>query len=179
MNSAVLHMHCTLNGMSELDICTGCGCDAAIALSLSCISLSIVFGVVSRWLFPAQVALQVSTDDADEGCRTAARELLANAPLTAAALVPLLALPPHAAPAKRGRTGGKAAKAANEASEAGQSRGSMSLLTAALELLQWRADVAGAEALTKHLSSLLQPLLSIATQEPSAPAPGDEDSADE
>ena len=125
------------------------------------------------------MALQVSTHDADEGCRTAARELLACAPLTAAALVPLLALPPQAAPAKRGRTGGKAAKAADEAGRAGQSRGSMSLLTAALELLQWRADVAGVEALTKHLSSLLQPLLSMATQEHSTPAPGQEDSADE
>ena len=124
------------------------------------------------------MALQVSTHDADEGCRTAARELLACAPLTAAALVPLLALPPQAAPAKRGRAGGKAAEAADEAGRAAQSRGSMSLLTAALELLQWRADVAGAEALTKHLSSLLQPLLSMATQEPSTPAHGDEDSAD-
>ncbi len=127
----------------------------------------------------AQVALQVSTHDADEGCRTAARKMLACAPLTAAALVPLLALPPQAALAKRGRAGGKAAKAADEAGRAGQSRGSMSLLTAALELLQWRADLGGAEALTKHLSSLLQPLLSMAIQEPSIPAPGEEDSADE
>ena len=124
------------------------------------------------------MALQVSTHDADEGCRTAACELLACAPLTAAALVPFLALPPQAAPAKRGRTGGKAAKAADEVGRAMQSRGSISLLTAALELLQWRANVGGAETLTKHLSSLLQPLLSMATQEPNTPAPGDEDSAD-
>ena len=140
---------------------------------------SIMSGVIDRRPSAAQVALQVSTHDADDGCRTAAHELLACAPLTAAALVPLLALPPRAAPAKRGRAGGKAAKPADEAGRAAQSGGSMSLLTAALELLQWRAIVAGAEALANHLSSLLQPLLIMATQEPSTSAPEDEDSADE
>ena len=134
---------------------------------------------ITRRLLPAQVALQVSTQDVDEGCRAAARELLAGAPLTAAALVPLLVLPSPAAPAKRSRTGGKAAKAAGEAGRAVQISGSMSLLTAALELLQWRADVGGAETLAEHLSSILQPLLSMATQAVSTAAPGEGDGADE
>lgn len=122
-----------------------------------------------------QVALQVSTNDLDEGCRTAARELLGSAPLAASALAPLLALPAQKPPPKRGRTPAKKAKSAEEESRA---NGTMSLPIAVLELLQWRGDVEDAEALLQHISSLLTPLLSMAAEQAHTPAATDEEGTD-
>lgn len=112
--------------------------------------------MADREIFP-QVALQVSTQDLEESCRAAARELLGSVPIAAAALVPLLALPSAEPQPKRGRTAVKSSGQPQE--DAGATQGSMRWPVAVLELLQWRTDIEGADELLQHLSSSLPALL--------------------
>ena len=86
-------------------------------------------------------------------------------PIAAAALVPLLALPASDSQPKRGRTALKTPKKVHEDVPATAVDGSMALPIAVLELLQWRSDIKGDEVLLQHLSSLLQPLLRMATEQ--------------
>ncbi len=54
----------------------------------------------------------------------------------------------------------------------------MALTTAVLELLQWRSDVEGAEALVQHLNSLLPTLQRMAAEQDSMPADTEDESTD-
>ena len=125
-----------------------------------------------------QAALTISTKDPDESCRAAARELLRTAPISAAAVIPLLALPNEAPLPKRGRSASQARKDAPHSPASAAGEGSIALTTAALELLQWRGNVEGTEDLVQHLDLLLPALLRSATQQDSMPAAVGEDGAD-
>ena len=125
-----------------------------------------------------QAALTISTQDPNESCRAAARELLRSAPVSAAALVPLLALPRHGPLPKRGRTAAKLRKDPSHAATAAAGEGSMALLTAVLELLQWKNIAEGAESLVQHLNSLLPALQRTATEQDSTAAQTDDEGTD-
>ena len=125
-----------------------------------------------------QATLTISTKDPNESCRAAARELLRSAPISAAALVPLLALPMEGPTPKRGRTAAKSPKDPSHTAAAAAGEGSMALPTAVLELLQWRNNVEGAEALVQHLNSLLPALQNMTTEQDSTPADTDDESTD-
>ena len=136
---------------------------------------SVLFWVKSRQHGTCmQAALTTSTQDANESCRAAARELLRSAPISAAALVPLLTLPMQGPQPKRGRTAAKSPKDPSHTAAAAAGEGSMGLTTAVLELLQWRSDVEGAGDLVQHLNSLLPALQRMATEQDSMPADEDE-----
>lgn len=125
-----------------------------------------------------QAALTISTQDPNESCRAAARELLRSAPVSAAALVPLLALPRHVPLPKRGRAAAKSPKDPSHTVAAAAGEGGMALMTAVLELLQWRTVVEGAESVVQHLNSLLPALQRMATEQDSLPAETGDKSTD-
>ena len=125
-----------------------------------------------------QAALTISTKDPDGGCRAAARQLLRSAPISAAVLMPLLALPREGPLSKRGRSTSKSPKDSRHAVAAAASEGGMALAIAILELLQWRSDVEGAEDLAQHLNSLIPALQRLATEQDSALADTDDEGTD-
>ncbi len=128
--------------------------------------------------FCMQAALTISTKDPNGSCRAAARELLRSGPISAAVLVPLLALPTEGPLPKRGRSASKSPKDTRHAVAAAAVEGSMALTLAILELLQWRSNVARAEDLVQHLNSLLPALQRMATGQDSTPADTDDEGTD-
>ena len=111
-----------------------------------------------------QAVLHASSSDADEACRAAAHRALADAPVSAAALQDILS-GPSAAPAP---TPAKKARAAKPAGTQGLPPASLDNCIAALELLQWKANVADGTELVGLLSSLLPQLLAVSNE--AAPA---------
>lgn len=120
----------------------------------------------------AQAVLHASSSDPDEACRAAAHRALADAPVSAAALQKILSLdpsPPAITPAKKTR-------AAKPAENGGQASASLENCIAALELLQWKANVVDGAELVGTLCSLLPHLLAISNE--AAPATANDTSED-
>ncbi len=117
-----------------------------------------------------QLLLEASSADGSQQCRAAARAALEQLPVEAANLVPLLALggggaageAGQAQAKKKARRGAKADAAAEQPAAAGElDARALDRAVAALELLQWKADVAGAPALLQPLQALLRALLPV------------------